>query len=348
MKKRTLAILCAAMALALAVAGCGGASSAAPTPATPTPATPATPAPEGEWKFDRKIDIICPWGPGGGADSTIRPMAKLLEEILGVPVQVQNVEGAGGVNGIEYVYKQPADGYTFMLGTQSLIMADLQAIPSMDYRAEFVPVAKLVHSINVIAASKKAAEGKYTNFSELMEYVASHPNEVTCGMLSATGGDAAGLRETLKGLAVKEVPYGSGSEMNAALVGGHLHLMITGTDEIQGLIESGDIIPLVALSEKRMSRYPDMESTGELNIESYIGTWRGLMARSGTPQPAIDAMVAAIEQAVQDPSWQEFLKQGAYDEREGFANQADFIKLWDAEYDTFTEYLGSYDLLKKK
>ena len=61
-----------------------------------------------EFKFERKIDIICPWGVGGGADSTIRPMASLLQDILGVPVNVVNVEGASGVNGVEYTYKQPA------------------------------------------------------------------------------------------------------------------------------------------------------------------------------------------------------------------------------------------------
>ena len=85
-----------------------------------------------EFKFERKIDIICPWGVGGGADSTIRPMATLLQDILGVPVNVVNVEGAAGVNGVEYTYKQPADGYTFMLGTQSLFMQDMGVIDNMD------------------------------------------------------------------------------------------------------------------------------------------------------------------------------------------------------------------------
>ena len=66
---------------------------------------------EAEWKWERKIDIVCPWGVGGGADSTIRPMSNLLSSILGVPVEVVNVEGAGGVNGVEYTYTRqlPAD-----------------------------------------------------------------------------------------------------------------------------------------------------------------------------------------------------------------------------------------------
>ena len=92
--------LCALLALALVSVGAAGASA--------------------EWKFERKVDLVCPWGVGGGADSTLRPMAALLKDILGVQVEVVNVEGGSGVNGVEYTYKQPADGYTFMLGNYEI------------------------------------------------------------------------------------------------------------------------------------------------------------------------------------------------------------------------------------
>ncbi|MDD2562122.1 MAG: tripartite tricarboxylate transporter substrate-binding protein [Eubacteriales bacterium] len=302
-----------------------------------------------EWTFERKVDIVCPWGVGGGADSTIRPMANLLKDIIGQQVDVLNVEGGGGVNGVEFTYKQPADGYTFMLGTQSLIMQDLQGNLSMEYKTEFIPVAKLVHSINIIAGSKKAMEAKgYNNFSSMIEYVKEHPFEVSVGMLTATGADGASLKQALAGLDVLEVSYASGAEMNAALMGGHIDMMITGTDEIQGLIESGDVVPLVACAENRMKLYPDMECTGELGIDSYIGTWRGLFAKKGTPQEAIDAMVAAVAQAVETQTWQDFLVAGAYDERPGFETGDDFMNLWNSEYEIFTDYLREEGVLAKE
>ncbi len=303
---------------------------------------------ESSWKFERKIEIVCPWGVGGGADSTIRPMASLLKDILGVEVEVVNVEGAGGVTGVEYTYKQPADGYTFMLGTQSLIMQDLQGTTSMDYRSEFIPVAKLVHSINIIAASKKAMDQKgYTNFSEMVEYAKANPYGINVGMLTATGADGAGLQQTLEGLEVTEIPYSGGAEMNAALVGGHIDLMITGTTEIAGLIESGDVVPLVCLFDKRMELYPDMQSTGELGIDSYIGTWRGIMAKAGTPEGAIDTLVAAIAKAVETDTWQEFLVQSTLNERQGFSSGQEFADLFESEYVTFTDYLKEQGVLTK-
>ncbi len=301
-----------------------------------------------EWKFERKVSIVCPWGVGGGADSTLRPMANLLKNILGQEVEVVNVTGGNGVTAIEYVYKQPADGYTFMLGTQSLFMQDIQGTTSMNFKEEFIPVARLVHAVNVITASKKAMDKKgYKTFSEMRDFVKDHPFEVSVGMLTSTGLDGASLKQALEGLDILDVSYPSGSEMNSALVGGHVDLMVTGTDEIAGLIEAGDIVPLLTLAEKRMNRYPNVECSVELGINSVLGPARGIFAKKGTPQEAIDALAAAVEQAAKDPSWQEFLVQGCYDERPGFAGPAEYAKACEEDYKLLSEYLKAEGVMKK-
>ena len=300
-----------------------------------------------EFKFERKIDIVCPWGVGGGADSTLRPMASLLQEILGVPVNVVNVEGAAGVNGVEYTYKQPADGYTFMLGTQSLFMQDMAGTTSMSFKEEFQPIDVLVHSINIIVASKKSLD-KYgvANWEELANYANENPFAVSVGMLTATGVDGASLGQAIGDMMLLETPYSGGSEVNSALVGGHCDLAITGTDEVSGLVESGDIVPLLALCENRMSIYPDMQCSGELGIESYMGPWRAIFAKKGTPQEAIDAMIAAIEEARVRPEWQEFLKMAAYDERT-VPTAAELPAFAEAEWKGLRDYMLEQGTLTK-
>ena len=301
-----------------------------------------------EFKFERKVSIVCPWGVGGGADSTLRPMANLLKPILGQEVEVVNVTGGNGVTAIEYVYKQPADGYTFMLGTQSLFMQDIQGTTSMNFKEEFVPVARLVHAINVITASKKAMDKKgYKTFSEMRKYVQDNPFEVSVGMLTSTGLDGASLKQALEGLDILDVSYPSGSEMNSALVGGHIDIMVTGTDEIEGLIAAGDVVPLLTLAENRMKRYPNVECSVELGINSVLGPARGIFAKKGTPQEAIDALAAAIEQAAKDPSWVAFLQQGCYDERPGFAGPAEYAAACEADYKLLTDYLKAEGVMKK-
>lgn len=311
---------------------------------------------DSEWKWERKVTLVCPWGVGGGADSTLRPLQPELEKVLGVPVEIVNVEGAGGANGVDFTNKQPADGYTYVLGTQSHIMLDLQKILPVDFKKEFRPVSKLVHSINIIASSKKAMEGKYSDFTEFVEYAKSHPQELTCGMLTATGADSVSLKQTLAGGLgcditevenyVKIVNYSGGAELSSAMVGGHININITGADEIKGLIESGDIVPLISMSEERMSSFPDIESTGEHKIDSYVGTWRGIFARKDTPDKAVDAMEKAIKEAWDSASYQEFMKNAGYLDRPGYAPAAELQTLVDKEYTTFEEYLKSAGLIK--
>lgn len=356
--KKYLSILCIMLSLLLVLVGCGGStttSSAASGSEAASGETASGDEASGDWVWERKVTLVCPFGVGGGADGTLRPLQPLLQDILGVPVEIVNVEGAGGANGMDYVYKQPADGYTYVLTTQSHIMLDLQKILPMDFKTEFEPVCKLVHSINIIASSKKAQEGKYTNFEEFLEYAKAHPQELVCAMQTATGADAVSLKQTLaEGLGVeipeieqyvKIVNYSSGSELSAAMAGGHVNICITGTDEIKGLIESGDIVPLVSMSENRMSAFPDVQCTGELGIDSYVGTWRALYCRTGTPEAAIASFTAAVEEAWNHPDYQEFLKNASYLDRDGFSTAEELQALEDEEYVTFEDYLKTNGLI---
>lgn len=372
MKKSLRKLMAMAMAACMAAAALTGCSSDSGSSGSSQSQAAETEAPEadaaqtgeakaddgaaGDWKWERKVTLVCPWGVGGGADGTLRPLQPELEKVLGVPVEIVNVEGAGGANGIDFTAKQPADGYTYVLGTQSHIMLDLQKILPVDFKAEMQPVSKLVHSINIIASSKKAMEGKYTNFKEFIAYAKDHPQELTCGMLTATGADSVSLKQTLAGglgcditeveKYIKIVNYSSGAELSSAMVGGHININITGADEIKGLIESGDIVPLISMSEERMSTYPDMECTGDYGIDSFVGTWRGIFCRKDTPAEAVASMAAALKTAWESDAYQEFMKNACYTDRPGYADAAELQTLVDEEYVTFEEYLKGAGLIK--
>ena len=302
-----------------------------------------------DFKFDHKIVIVCPWGEGGGADSTLRALIPLLEKEIGQKIEVANVTGGNGVNGVVYTREQPADGYTFLLGTQSLLIQDILGNLKFKFLDEFVPVARLVNAINVIAASNATMEERgYSNFSELREFVKSHPSSISVGMLTSTGVDGISLKKAIEGLDLLEVDYPSGAGMNLALKEGQIDLMITGTDEISDLIAAGNITPLLVLSEKRMKSYPNVESAGELGIDSVIGPERGIFARKGTPEGAIKALEDAITKASMTPEWHEFLERGGYDERPGFANAVKYHQALENEYKTFTDMLKPAKASDKK
>ncbi|HBG12880.1 MAG TPA: hypothetical protein DDX68_16410, partial [Clostridium sp.] len=95
-----------------------------------------------------------------------------------------------------------------------------------------------------------------------------------------------------------------------------------------------------------MSSFPDIESTGEHKIDSYVGTWRGIFARKDTPDKAVDAMSKAIKEAWNSASYQDFMKNAGYLDRPGYATADELQTLVDKEYTTFEEYLKSAGLIK--
>ena len=301
-----------------------------------------------EWKFERPITIVCPWGLGGGADGTIRPMAQLLSAYLGVGVDVRNETGGSGVTGATFAYKEPADGYTFLLGTQSLFIQDMLDNMDFNFKDEFECEDILVHSINMLAGSRIQME-KYgiKTFNDLKEYAAAHPYEVSVAMLTATGVDGMCFEIATEGLALNPVTYDSGSAANSDMAGGHVDLSVGGYDDMSGLIESGDIVPLLMFCEHRLDIYPDCECTGELGIDSYAGPWRAIFAKKGTPQGAIDTLVAAIEACRSDPTWVEFLRNAAYDQRTVPAPGEELQAFVQSEYKDLRDYMFEQETLEK-
>lgn len=311
----------------------------------------------GEWKWERKVTFISPWGPGGGSGPTIRLIVPEVEKVIKVPCEVQHIEGAGGATGAIAGQRQPADGYNFLLATQSQILLDLQGSLPFNFKEEFIPVGKLVHSTNGLMGSAKALQGKFSDFKGFINYVKANPKTITCAMLSSGGTDQASLYQLLSlslGVPINQVtdyvkitPYGDGAEIDAALVGGHIDACIAGPGDEAGLIESGDVIPLVVLSETRLKSFPNIPCTGEMGIAAYIGTWRGIWAKKGTPQAAMTAMDKALREAWGSQAYQNFCHENGYDERTGYESQEDFKKLVDSEYKVFEDFLKATGQLKK-
>ncbi len=298
-----------------------------------------------QWVFNKYIEIVCPWGIGGGADNTLRTIAPLLQGVLDTEVKIINVPGNGGIDGVQYVMEKPADGYCFLLGTQSMIMADLQGRMETRFKEEFVPVSRLVYSVDVIVASRAACEGRFQTFEELMQFGKEHPGEVTCGVMSQYGEDYIALMQTLGGMDVTIVPYDETVALGEDVIAGRTMLMVTGTEEVMGLIERGDVVPLIVLYEERLPMLPDVPCTKEMGIDSDMGVWRGLWARRGTPPEAIAALDEAVAQAVGSKKWNKFLIVGSYNLRPGYCNTAEFERFVENEYGRYAAFYHKRKML---
>jgi len=321
MKKTVSLVLCIVLSLAL-LAGCS-----------------SNPAPAGEWKFERRIEMVCPFGPGSGTDTTLRTFVPLMEKELGVSININNIAGASGITGAEFLNKQPADGYTFAMYTQSHLLGAVNKTTSFDILNETVPVVRLVQDNNIILAGKQVP---YNNFKELVEYVKANPGKAKIGLMSVVGIDGLAAQQLFDaaGIDVPLIPYPSGAEANAAVIGGHCDMVLTSPFDANAYLESGDMKGIVILSEQRASNVPSVECTKELGYEAYIGPWRAIVAKKGTPEGAINAFEAAAVKVCASKEWNDWKKTVGLNDRLGFADRADFTKIWFNDYETLKTALG--------
>jgi tripartite-type tricarboxylate transporter receptor subunit TctC len=338
MKRNKIIVAILALMLVFSLAACGPKETPATTTAPPAGGT-TTEAQAEEWKFDRPVEFIITFGPGSGTDTTIRAMQQALEKELGVAVKINNKEGAGGVVGAEFYNNQPADGYTFAMYTPSHTIAAVNGTTNFDIFNETIPVARLVHDTNMLMMGKHVP---YDTVEEMIEYCAANPGYVpTVGMMSIAGIDAVSTDQFFDAIGIEAnfIPYSSGSEANAAIMGGHTDMVVTSPFDGVAYVESGDMKALVVFAEQRSATMPDVECTGELGIDAYIGPWRAIVAKKGTPQAAIDALEAALERADQDPDWNTWKETVGLNERPGFTGQEGMTKLWNDYYDVMYEVL---------
>lgn len=347
--KKQIAVL-AAMAMgisALALTGCGSSSSSSSSSTTTTAAAAAAEGEEAaaaeeaasDWEWERNVEIICPWGTGGGADTTLRTFATALEKELGVSVVVNNKSGAGGVTGVQFAVSQPADGYTYLLCTQSPMLAQISGATDFDVYGQIKPLCQLVHDCNIFVTSSKSP---YNNYEELKEYAQANPGSVKCGVMTITGLDAACVIAGFEG-DVEAVAYTEGSQLNADVIGGHVDLACVGPAEVSAMLESGDMKVIMTCTEERltMAGFEDVECAGELGLDCFYGPARGIFYTDGTPEEAVKAFEAAAEKAVASEEFQTWTAQQGLDQRQGWLNTADYTESWDNDYADLTEMFGA-------
>ena len=282
----------------------------------------------------RRVEIIVPFGPGSGTDTTARAIAAPLEKVLGVPVIVQNVEGSSGLRGLEHASRQPADGYTIFLNNTTHILLQAQNISPIALTESFDPLVCLVQDSVLFTA---AANGRFKTWKEVVAHAKENPGDVTVSGSSPRGIDGLSTLMTAKGAGIEVtfVSFNSGAEAMTAILGGHVDLGNMGPADAAEMIESGEMIGLLITSENRLSTVPDVPTTVEEGINVTAGAWRGLAVPKGTPPEVIAILESAIREAYDSPEFQQWLVDFSLDERYAWKNSKEFGEFWRSELEQF-------------
>ncbi len=266
---------------------------------------------------DRPIFLICPWGAGGGTDRVSRQVAALLEQDLGVNVNVVNATGGQGVTGHSRGALARPDGYTMTMMTVELNMLHWRGLTTVSHES-FAPIVLLNRDA---AAIFVRADAPWTTLKELEEHVKSSSEPLKAsgtaqggiwhlalaGWYSAMGEDPARLSWLSS--------QGAASSMTE-LMAGTIDVVCCSLPEAAVQMSSGKVRCLGVMSPERITpRFPDIPTFEEQGYDWSLGGWRGIGVPRDTPQEVRDVLVAALKRVANSADFQDFMARQGFDWR---------------------------------
>ena len=248
----------------------------------------------------KPIRWIIPYAPGGGTDVIARPIALKLGEVLGQPIVYENRAGGGGIIAGEMVAKAAPDGYTLLVGAGNThVFATLlyDKVP-YDPVKDYAPITNFVEVPNILVA-RPAFPPK--TVQELVAYGKANPGKINW----ASSGNGAGGHLALVlfaqrvGIKVAHVPYKGAGPATVAVLGNEADLLFANTGVFISHIKAGKLRAMGSASEKRIGILPDVPTFAELGYPNFFsGSFYGLLAPAGTPQPIIDKLQKELAKIV--------------------------------------------------
>jgi tripartite-type tricarboxylate transporter receptor subunit TctC len=248
---------------------------------------------------NRPVKMIAPFAPGGPVDAVARVLAPKLSEGLGQQFYVENHPGGSGNIGTALAAKAPADGYTVLVISSTLVVnPSLFAKLGFDTTTDLAPVSLVGVSPQVLLVhpSVPAASVK-----ELLAWVKASPGQYSYAHAGlGTPGYLAG--EMLKqafGLDLVAVSFNGGGPAITSTIGGHTPVLYTSISTAAGHIKQGTVRALAVTGARRSPALPDVPTLAEAGApgqESDIIL--GVLVPAGTPQDVVDRLHREIVRIV--------------------------------------------------
>ena len=267
----------------------------------------------------KPIKWIVPFPPGGPTDSFSRPVAQKLSQLVGQPVIIENIAGAGAAIGTERLAKSAPDGYTVALataGTHAINPHLYGTRLQYDALKDFSPLTLAVKYVNVLVVNPEVPA---KTVGELVAYAKANPDRVTFG--SAGNGSTNHLSgEVLKYVTrapMQHVPYkGSAAALTDVLAGNltfMFDILVTSLPQARG----GKLRALAVTSATRSPFAPDIPTMTESGIKGYSDAgadlWFGIVAPAGLDRGIARTLNQRLIEALRSPEIRERLSAQAFE-----------------------------------
>lgn len=248
----------------------------------------------------KPIRVMVPFSTGGAADTLARVVGQNLSPQLGQQIVVENRPGAGGTIGMDAAKRMPADGYGYVLISNSQAVSEaIYPKLSYDLQNDFIPMSVIADSPMVIAANPSVG---LKTLQDMIAYARKNPGKLSYG--SCGVGTAHHLAMEIIKFQTKvdivHAPYRGCSPATLDAVGGQIQIVIGSAPAVLPHVKQGKLVALAVTNPKRSASMPEVPTIAESGVpelaKSAIGNWYGFMAPRGTPKDRLELMNAAVKQ----------------------------------------------------
>ena len=263
---------------------------------------------------NRPIQLIVPWGAGGGTDQTARIIGTLLEKDLGQPVNIVNRTGGSGVVGHAAIAEANPDGYTIGMITVEITMMHHTGLTKLN-QTNYTPLSLM----NMDPAGVNVrADSPYKNVNDLLTAIKNNP-----GKFKASGtGQGGSWHLALAGMlnsnrippdAAPWVPsQGAAPGLNDLMAGG-VEFVTCSLPEARALIEAGKVRPLAIMADNPDRLFPNVPTLKAATGSNWtVGAWRGMAGPKDMNAEATAKLSAAFKKIFDSKDFQDFMNQRGF------------------------------------
>ena len=277
---------------------------------------------------EKPIRFVVGFTPGGPSDILARALGQKLGERWSQQVVIENRPGAGGNVAAEAVAKSAPDGYTWLLGNNSILATNQSLYRSLGYDPvkDFAPVSLVAVQPNILVVNPQVPARSVT---ELITLAKKNPGKLNYA--SSGSGAAAHLAgelfKTMTGVDMVHVPYKGAQPALTDVIAGQVQLMFATSASVIPFIQAGRLRALAVTTARRSASVPDLPTVAEAGVPGFEAiTWHGVVVPAATPAPLVERLNRDIVSALAQPDLRERLAALGAEVRAGTPREfADYI-----------------------
>ena len=292
-----------------------------------------------QFKPTKPVEFIVHTGPGGGADVLARFIAQTFEKENLAPVRftVNNKSGGGGLTAMAYVAEKKGDTHAIAVFTGNWLTNPLTRAEAKFTVKDMTPVARLVLEPALIAVK---GDAPFKTLKDFIEAAKKAP-----GTMKQSGGSTTSRDNVVRQLLMKDtganwayISFPGGGERIAALLGGHVNMMVVEPQEAGEHIKAGNMRVIAQVSDKRLAGFPNVPTIKEAGYDiPNVEQIRGIVMPSGVAPDVVAYYEDLFLRLTKTATWRKYLEEQQF--QDGYMKSAELAKYFDVYTDQMRNIL---------